>query len=426
MTYAPGIDFALTQDRHDTLAHFRDEFGFPDASPGCERVIYLCGNSLGLQPRNAAVLVQEELEDWRRLAVEGHWKARRPWLPYHENLSTHLASLVGARPGEVVAMNSLTVNLHLMMVSFFTPGGNRHKIVIEKPAFPSDRYAVVSQLQYHGLRVTDSLIEIAPREGEHHIRDEDIARVIEEHGDSIALLVLPGVQYYSGQLFDMETITDLAHNKGCMVGFDLAHAAGNTRLQLHDWDVDFAVWCSYKYLNAGPGAVAGCFVHERHGRNPSLKRFAGWWGHDPASRFEMGPEFRPIPGVEGWQLSNPPILALAPLVASLDIFRRARMTELVTKSHRLTGYLEFLVSAELGDVIEIITPEDAARRGCQLSLRLRAGASSGQKLAQQLPAHGVIVDWREPDVIRAAPVPLYNSFQDVFHFVRVLKQLVPA
>lgn len=426
MIFAPGIDFALAQDSSDPLARFRDEFGFPDAPPGVQRSLYLCGNSLGLQPKRAASMVEEELEDWRRLAVEGHWKARRPWLPYHENLSANLASLVGARPGEVVAMNSLTVNLHLMMVSFFSPNAKRHKIVIEKPAFPSDRYAVVSQLRFHGLDPAESLVEIAPREGEHVIRDEDITQVVEDQGESIALVLLPGVQYYSGQLFDMQSITELAHRKGCAVGFDLAHAAGNTPLQLHDWGVDFAVWCSYKYLNAGPGAVAGCFIHERHGSDPSRQRFAGWWGHEKATRFEMGPEFRPIPGAEGWQLSNPPILALAPLVASLDIFRRARMTELLGKSHKLTAYLEFLVHTELNETFEIITPADPSRRGCQLSLRVRAGAANGHRLYEQLPGQGVFVDWREPDVIRAAPVPLYNSFQDVFHYVQVLKRLAAA
>ncbi len=422
MSYASGIDFALTQDKHDPCARFRDEFNFPDPPPGVDRTIYLCGNSLGLQPKRAAKLVEEELEDWRRLAVEGHWQARRPWMPYHENLAADLAGLVGARPGEVVAMNSLTVNLHLMMVSFFRPRPDRYKILIEQPAFPSDRYAVVSQLEFHGLSPADALIEVAPRDGESSIRDEDILDLIEEHGDTLALVMLPGVQYYSGQLFDMQTITDHAHRKGCMVGFDLAHAAGNALLHLHEWDADFAVWCSYKYLNAGPGAVAGCFIHERHGRDPSLTRFAGWWGHEKATRFEMGPDFHPIPGVEGWQLSNPPILALAPLIASLDIFRRARMPQLVVKSRRLTGYLEFLVHAELDDIFEIITPAEESRRGCQLSLRLRDGG--GRALFERLPELGVIVDWREPDVIRVAPVPLYNSFQDVFYFVQTLKGIV--
>ncbi len=423
MSYALGIDFALNQDRHDPCARFRDEFYFPDKPASAEHVLYLCGNSLGLQPKRAAELVAEELHDWQHLAVEGHWKARRPWMPYHENLSADLAGLVGARAGEVVAMNSLTVNLHLMMVSFFRPRPNRYKILIERPAFPSDRYAVVSQLEFHGLKPADALIEIAPRENETDIRDEDVIALIAERGSEIALVMLPGVQYYSGQLFDLEAITDQAHTMGCIAGFDLAHAAGNTLLNLHDWDVDFAVWCSYKYLNAGPGAVAGCFMHERHGRDPSLQRFAGWWGHEKATRFEMGPEFHPIPGVEGWQLSNPPILALAPLLASLDVFRRARMTQLVHKSRRLTGYLEFLVNKHLDQVFEVITPAEESRRGCQLSLRLRAGARHGHALFERLPEFGVFVDWREPDVIRSAPVPLYNSFEDVFHFVQILKKL---
>ncbi len=423
MSFATGIDFALNQDRHDPCARFREEFNFPECPASAERVLYLCGNSLGLQPKRAAELVQEELQDWHRYGVEGHWKARRPWLPYHENLSADLAGLVGARQGEVVAMNSLTVNLHLMMVSFYRPRDQRYKILIEQPAFPSDRYAVVSQLEFHGYRAIDALLEIAPREGETAIRDEDVLALIDERGDDIALVMLPGVQYYSGQLFDLQAITELAHRKGCVAGFDLAHSAGNTLMQLHDWDVDFAVWCSYKYLNAGPGAVAGCFLHERHGEDPSLPRFAGWWGHDKSSRFQMGPEFKPIAGVEGWQLSNPPILALAPLLASLDIFRRARMRELVTKSRRLTGYLEFLVQEQLGHAYEVITPAEPERRGCQLSLRLRAGAAAGRSLAKRLPELGVFVDWREPDVIRAAPVPLYNSFQDVFYFVKTLEAL---
>lgn len=424
MSYATGIDFALSQDRHDPCARFRDEFFFPEKPASAERVLYLCGNSLGLQPKRAGELVREELEDWQRLAVEGHWRARRPWMPYHENLSADLAGLVGARSGEVVAMNSLTVNLHLMMVSFFRPRPGRFKILIERPAFPSDRYAVISQLAFHGLKPADALIEIAPRENETFIRDEDVIALIADHGQEIALVMLPGVQYYSGQLFDIEAITDAAHSSGSVAGFDLAHAAGNTVLKLHDWDVDFAVWCSYKYLNAGPGAVGGCFLHERHGRDPSVQRFAGWWGHDKASRFEMGPDFHPIPGVEGWQLSNPPILALAPLVASLDVFRRARMTQLVHKSSRLTGYFEFLVRSHLDEVFEIITPAETSRRGCQLSLRLRDGAGRGRALFERLPDMGVFVDWREPDVIRAAPVPLYNTFEDVFHFVNVLRKLV--
>jgi len=426
MSYAAGIDFALNQDRHDSCARFREEFYFPEKPRAADRVLYLCGNSLGLQPKRAAELVAEELQDWQRLAVEGHWKARRPWMPYHENLGADLAGLVGARAGEVVAMNSLTVNLHLMMVSFFRPRPTRNKILIEKPAFPSDRYAVVSQLEFHGLDPAEALIEIAPREGETIIRDEDITALIAERGAEIALVMLPGVQYYSGQLFDIAAITDEAHRQGCIVGFDLAHAAGNTLLSLHEWDVDFAVWCSYKYLNAGPGAVAGCFLHERHGRDPSLQRFAGWWGHEKATRFEMGPEFRPIPGVEGWQLSNPPILALAPLIASLDIFRRARMPQLVHKSRRLSGYLEFLVNTQLENLFEIITPAEQSRRGCQISLRLRGGADRGRALFERLPELGVFVDWREPDVIRAAPVPLYNSFEDVFHFVQVLRQLAES
>jgi len=410
------VSLAARRDREDELNGFRRRFGIPPGPDGSPS-IYLCGNSLGLQPRNAEAVVEALLKDWRRYGVEGHFRGRRPWMPYHEQFAEPLGILSGAKPSEVVCMNTLTVNLHLMMVSFYRPSRERFRILIERPAFPSDRYAVASQARFHGLDPHDALIEIGPREGESSIRDDDILEMIEEHGDSIALVMLPGVQYYSGQRFDMGAITAAARSRGCSVGWDLAHAIGNVPLSLHDWGADFAVWCSYKYLNGGPGAVAGCFVHERHGNDPDLPRFAGWWGHDKATRFQMGPEFRPSPGAEGWQVSNPPIFSMAPLIPSLETFLAAGMDRLSEKSRRLTGWLAELLAARLADRIEILTPHDHQRRGCQLSLRVRPGKRSGREVFEQLTATGVIVDWREPDVIRVAPVPLYNSFDDVRRFV---------
>jgi kynureninase len=410
------VAMAAQRDRDDVLSDFRRRFHIP---PGPDRgpSVYLCGNSLGLEPRNAETVVKELLKDWRRYGVEGHFKGRRPWMPYHEQFAEPLAELTGAKPSEVVCMNTLTVNLHLMMVSFYRPSKERYRILIEKPAFPSDRYAVESQVRFHGLDPDDALLEAGPREGESIIRDGDILEIIERQGDSIALVMLPGVQYYSGQRFDMAGITSAARARGCRVGWDLAHAVGNVPLSLHDWDADFAVWCSYKYLNGGPGAIAGCFVHERHATEPGLPRFAGWWGHDKATRFEMGAEFRPAPGAEGWQVSNPPIFSMAPLIASLELFTAAGMERLAQKSRRLTGWLEELLETRLADRVEILTPGKHDQRGCQLSLRIRAGNRPGHQVFQQLTEAGVIVDWREPDVIRVAPVPLYNTFDDVRKFV---------
>lgn len=416
------VAMAAQRDRDDVLSDFRRRFHIP---PGPDRgpSVYLCGNSLGLQPRHAEAVVKELLKDWRSYGVEGHFKGRRPWMPYHEQFAEPLAALTGAKPSEVVCMNTLTVNLHLMMVSFYRPSTERYRILIEKPAFPSDRYAVESQVRFHGLDPDDALVEVGPREGELVICEDDVLEIVERQGDSIALVMLPGVQYYSGQRFDMAAITAAARARGCRVGWDLAHAIGNVPLSLHDWDADFAVWCSYKYLNGGPGAIAGCFVHERHATEPELPRFAGWWGHDKATRFEMGPEFRPSPGAEGWQVSNPPIFSMAPLIASLEIFTAAGMDRLAQKSRRLTGWLNDLLETRLADRVEILTPSKRDQRGCQLSLRIRAGNRPGHQVFQQLTEAGVIVDWREPDVIRVAPVPLYNTFDDVRRFVAHLEEV---
>lgn len=408
-----GEQYAAEMDARDPLAHFRERFYIPKAKSG-EECIYLCGHSLGLQPKSARTYIEQELKDWAELGVEGHFHGRNPWMPYHRLLTEQTATLVGAEPVEVVVMNSLTVNLHLMMASFYRPTPQRHKIVIEQGAFPSDQYAVKSQIRFHGYEPLGSLIELAPREGEFCIRDEDIESVIEREGDSIALILLGGVNYVTGQFFNLPAITKMGHRKGCIVGFDLAHAVGNIPLHLHDWGPDFAVWCSYKYLNGGPGCVAGCFVHERHSRAWDLPRYAGWWGHDEESRFEMGPDFRAMPGAEGWQLSNPPILALAPLRASMEIFSEAGMDRLREKSRLLTGYMEFLLQEKASPMFSIITPGDPERRGTQLSLRL----ADGRGLCEKLSAEGVIGDWREPDTYRVAAVPLYNSFRDVYRFVQ--------
>jgi kynureninase len=409
-----GETFAVEMDRRDPLAHFRQLFHFPKTKNG-EECIYLCGHSLGLQPKSASSFIEHALHDWAQLGVEGHFHAAHPWMPYHRQLTQPTAALVGADPVEVVVMNSLTVNLHLMMVSFYRPSTRRHKILIERGAFPSDQYAVESQIRFHGLDPASSLLELTPREGESCLRHEDIDSLIDREGESIALILLGGVNYATGQLFDMERITKAGHRRGCVVGFDLAHAAGNVPLRLHDWGPDFAVWCSYKYLNGGPGCVAGCFVHERHAHAQAMPRFAGWWGHDEATRFQMGPDFRPMPGAEGWQLSNPPILALAPLRASMEIFVEAGMERLRDKSVLLTAYMEFLLEPNASEKFSVITPRDEQQRGAQLSIRL---PRHGRGLCDRLALAGVVGDWREPDTFRVAAVPLYNSFQDVFRFVQ--------
>jgi kynureninase len=421
MSVSVEREFAQQQDARDPLAALRAEFFLPQRADGSAN-IYLCGHSLGLQPRGVARILNEELEHWAKLGVEGHFASSRPWLPYHEQLTTSLAKLVGAQPLEVVAMNSLTVNLHLMLAGFYRPRPGRDAILIEKRAFSSDQYAVASQIRHHGFDPQTALLEIDPRAGEDVIRTEDICALLEREGSRIATVMLPGVQYLSGQRLDLETIARCARSQGCTVGFDLAHAIGNVPLQLHDWDVDFAVWCSYKYLNAGPGAIGGCFVHERHARSLDLPRLAGWWGHDKTSRFQMPATFQPIPGAEGWQLSNPPIFAAAPLLASLPLFDAAGMESLRAKSVKLTAYLQSLLQSRSNDALTIITPADPEARGCQLSLRLHRSPTAARAVFESLEKQGVICDWREPDIIRVAPVPLYNSFLEVWQFVAALEQ----
>lgn len=417
------LENAIQLDSNDPLRHFRDEFCLPLHSDGQPQT-YFCGNSLGLQPKQLQQEMDQELAAWRELGVEGHFKGRYPWMPYHEFLREPLGRLVGAKPIEVVAMNSLTVNLHLLMVSFYRPTPQRHRIVIEQQAFPSDRYAVVSQIRHHGYDPDDALVELAPEPGQRTLTTERIEDWLREHGEQVALVMLPGVQYASGEAFDLKRITAAARAAGANVGFDLAHAAGNLPLELHDSGCDFAVWCSYKYLNGGPGAVAGCFVHERHSGRHDLNRFAGWWGHDAETRFKMGPEFIPSPGADAWQLSNPPIMGLAPVRVSLQLFDEAGMPALRDKSLKLTGYLEALINTHLADTLEILTPTDPQRRGCQLSLRVRKGRDAGRRLFDWLTERGIICDWREPDVIRAAPVPLYNRYRDAWQLVQSISEAV--
>jgi kynureninase len=418
MTFQPGEDFAIALDAVDPLRPYREQFLIPRRADGSP-VIYFCGHSLGLEPRQARDFVEQELHDWAQLGVEGHFRGKSPWYPYHEQFRETGARLVGARPGEVVFMNGLTVNLHLMMLTFYRPTAQRHLILIDEPAFPSDRYAVLSQLRMHGFDPHDALVSVQPRAGEQTIREEDIEAILDQRGEEIALVLWNGVNFFTGQWFDLPRLTELAHRKGCVVGLDLAHAAGNVPLALHDWNVDFAVWCSYKYLNSGPGAVAGCFVHERHGSNLDLPRLAGWWGNDPATRFRMHlqPDFVPQAGADGWQLSNPPILAMAPLRASLALFDEAGMPALRAKSERLNAYLLYLIDRLPVGRLEVITPRDPARRGCQLSLLVH---DRPRELARSLEAAGVVCDFREPNVIRVAPVPLYNTFHEVWRFADLL------
>lgn len=413
-SYERGEQFAREMDARDPLASLRDRFYIPTTSSGKE-CIYLCGHSLGLQPKTAQTYLEQELRDWAELGVEGHFGGQNPWFTYHRLLTQQTADLVGAKASEVVVMNSLTVNLHLMMVSFYRPTASRYKIVIEGGAFPSDQYAVKSQIHFHGFDPASSLIELMPRQGETYLREEDIEELMEREGYSIALILLGGVNYATGQAFDLATITKAAQGKGCAVGFDLAHAAGNIPLHLHAWGTDFAVWCSYKYLNGGPGCVGGCFVHERHAYARELPRFAGWWGHDEKIRFQMGPDFHPMEGAEGWQLSNPPVLAMAPLRASMEIFSEVGMDRLRAKSVSLTGYLEFLLHEIGSSRFSVINSCEENQRGAQLSIRLHR---QGRQLCEKLAAEAVIGDWREPDIFRVAPVPLYNTYLDVFRFAQ--------
>lgn len=418
MNFQNTKSFAEEQDFNDPLKDYRDKFFIPRQKNGKDS-IYFAGNSLGLQPKSVKEYLELELDDWASLGVDAHLNAKHPWLPYHEFLTVPTCNIVGAKPVEVVNMNSLTVNLHLMLVSFYNPSKNRFKILIESPAFPSDHYAVQSHTKFHGYEAAKSLIEVEPAEGESYIRTEKIVDIIKREGESISLILLPGINYYSGQAFEFEKITRAGHDMGCTVGFDLAHGAGNLLLNLHGWDVDFAVWCSYKYLNAGPGSVAGAFVNERFSQNEDIPKFWGWWGHDKATRFLMDKKFIPIPGAESWQLSNPPVLSLAALRASLDIFEQAKIKNLRIKSELLTAYMQFLLDDMKNDNIEIITPSDKEQRGCQLSLRIRR---DGKELHKKLLSGGVICDWREPDVIRVAPVPLYNTFIDIWNFAEILKK----
>jgi len=413
-------EHAHALDAADPLRAWRDRFVVPHSAEGRE-LVYLCGHSLGAQPTLAADYVEEIMRDWRSLGVEGHFAARRPWLTYPERLAPALARLIGASPQEVVVMNTLTVNLHLLLVSFYRPAGERTALLIERHAFPSDRYAAESQVRFHGLDPARDLIELAPRDGENCLRTDDVVAAIERDGPRIATVLLPGVQYLTGQALDIGTITAAGRRAGCTVGWDLAHAIGNVPLRLHDAGADFAAWCHYKYLNGGPGAVGGAFVHERHASRGDLPRLAGWWGHDQATRFEMGPDFRPSPGANGWQLSTPPVLAIAPLAASLEHFDTVGLTTLRQKSVALTGYLEALVRARLGGTVTILTPDDPAARGAALSLRLEVDRDRARAVFDGLRSRGVVPDWREPGVIRAAPVPFYNSFDDAWTFVDALQ-----
>lgn len=413
-------EYALALDATDPLAAWRERFVLPRDEQDAE-LVYFCGHSLGAQPLLACDYVEEVMRDWRSLGVEGHFEARRPWIHYHERLAAPLARLVGAQPAEVTIMNTLTVNLHLMLVSFYRPRGERSALVIEKNAFPSDRYAAESHVRLHGLDPRRDLIELSPREGEQCLRTEDVIEAISSHGPRIATVLLPGVQYLTGQRLELEPITAAAHAAGCTVGFDLAHSVGNVPVSLHDAGADFAVWCHYKYVNAGPGAVAGAFVHERHARDRGLPRFAGWWGHDPATRFEMGPDFNPVTGAGGWQLGNPPILSIAPLAASLEHFETVGIHALREKSLRLTGYMERLLNATLPGRFSIVTPRDPEARGAALSLRLESPRDQARSTFEGLRRRGVLTDWREPGLIRAAPAPFYNSYDDVWRFVDALR-----
>ena len=420
MNFENTIEYARQLDEQDVLKNFREQFYIPIINE--QECVYFNGNSLGLQPKVTQEYILDKLEDWANLGVEGHFHGRQPWYTYHELFPPLLAPIVGALPEEIVVMNELTVNLHLMMTTFYRPTTQRYKIICEAKAFPSDQYAFESQVLIHGFNPDDAIIEVAPRQGEQLLHTEDIIATIEANKDSVALVLFGGINYYNGQVFDMEAITAAAHKIGAYCGFDLAHAAGNIQLKLHDWGADFACWCSYKYLNSGPGGIAGAYIHQRHITNKNLPRLAGWWGYDKASRFMMDKGFKPIPTAEGWQLSNPSVINMAAHKASLDIFAAAGMENLLAKSNLLSDYLFYVmeqVNVSAGkNIIEIITPKNA--RGCQLSIQLKQHTKD---IFNALKPHGVISDWREPDVIRLAPVPLYNSFVDVYHFGEILNLL---
>lgn len=420
MSYQKDLDYAKEQDSLDELKVYRKQFHLPTDDKGND-LIYFCGNSLGLQPKQTKEYINQELDDWAKFGVEGHTDAKNPWLPYHEFLTETMAKIVGAKPIEVVVMNTLTTNLHLLMVSFYKPTKTKYKIVIESDAFPSDKYAVESQLRHHGFNDKDGIILWKPRKGEELLRIEDLEEIVAKQGDEIALLMIGGVNYYTGQFLDLKRIAEIGHSKNCMVGIDLAHGVGNIQPNLHDSGIDFAAWCTYKYLNSGPGSLGGLFVHSKHAHNKDLNRFTGWWSHNKNTRFNMRQEFDVLAGAEGWQLSNPPILSMAAIRASLDIFNEVGMDKLQNKSKKLTGYFEFLLNGIDSNKINIITPKDPKSRGCQLSIQVK---NADKNLHKQLTNAGVISDWREPDVIRVAPVPLYNSFEDVYRFVEILKGLI--
>jgi kynureninase len=420
MQYQNSLAFAKQLDQEDSLAFLRNEFHIPRDTKGKEWS-YFTGNSLGLQPKTTQKYLQQELDDWANLGVEGHFEAKNPWLHYHEDLSVKMAKIVGAKPIEVTIANTLTVNLHLLMVSFYQPTKTKYKILIESDAFPSDRYAVESQLKFHGFDPAESLVEWKPRNGETLLRIEDLEQIIQNQGDEIALLLIGGLNYYTGQFLDLKKIATIGHSKNCFVGIDLAHGAGNIQPNLNDSNVDFAAWCTYKYLNSGPGSLGGIFIHEKHAYNKDLPRFAGWWNHNKKTRFNMREPFDVMEGAEGWQLSNPPILSMAAIKASLDIFDKIGMDLLREKSIRLTGFMEFLLHQIDSDKINIITPKNPLERGCQISIQVK---NADKDLHKKLSQHHIITDWREPDVIRCTPVPMYNSFEEVYEMVSVFKKLM--
>ncbi len=414
-SYEASLEYAQGEDQLDTLYSFRERFFFPQHEGADVR--YFCGNSLGLQPKSVEYLMDKELRDWARYGVEGHFQAAYPWFSYHHFFSERLAKIVGANKDEVVAMNTLTVNLHMLMLSFYRPKGKRYKILMEAGAFPSDQYAMETQVRMHGYDPEDTIIEITPQKGSYLIEDEDIINAIKEAGDSLAIVMIGGVNYYTGQFFDLEQITKASHSVGAYAGFDLAHAVGNIPLKLHNWNVDFACWCSYKYLNSGPGAVGGIYVHERHGNDPTLFRLGGWWGNDEKTRFKMQKGFVPQKGAASWQMSNAPVFNMVAHNAALDVFEKAGMSALREKSLKLTGYMEYLLKQLTHLPFEIITPTEPERRGCQLSLLFH---EKGKEVFEALSMNGIVADWREPNVIRIAPVPLYNTFEDCFKFYEVL------